>query len=417
MPIVHTDNEDTDEENSLCSTINSDEDLLESACSHTHRSCSRYAACNKINHQHSSTDSSILPHLPIQSKPVKGDIQSVENQPGHRKKFDGIKWRRICCIPDCTLYLNGGIYFENWLCRKHYLLTMGSGISNGTINPSGQEGPKIVPQKNQRSKKPSTKKLSEVNESHKRGDIMLNSQGIRQKYDGYSWRSVCNYNSCISYVVRHGYCHRHDMEIRKKKSNIPLQLSKNKSQITRVKTSPILNPKKGDIQMIRQLWNGTKWYSLCHYYTRDCPRRSGGKKHGYLCDIHYREYLKKQKDSTLIDNYDQILLSPTMKRKKLIIDEENLIISQQSQSTINTINHIEQCIQTDVTYPLESTDLRQGCIFIDDNENDQYQSPLLSETIVGVKKEDDYIITRRNASVNFNDYPFDCKLELTKIEI
>jgi hypothetical protein len=159
--------------------------------------------------------------------------------------------------------------------------------------------------------------------SPKRGDLMVDTNGIRQKYDGRSWRPVCNYKNCISFIVRHGYCHRHDMEIRNKKSKI-LPISDNnqqkksriKSQTKRVQSSSIKKPKKGDIQLIRQLWNGTKWYSLCHYHTGDCTRRSTGKRHAYLCDTHYKEYLKQRKDQNLIDHNDQVLLSPTVKRKR-----------------------------------------------------------------------------------------------------
>ena len=50
----------------------------------------------------------------------------------------------------------------------------------------------------------------------------------------------------------------------------------------------ISKPKRGDVQLIRQQWNGTKWYSLCHYADEFCSRRSAGIKCDYLCDKHYR---------------------------------------------------------------------------------------------------------------------------------
>lgn len=81
-------------------------------------------------------------------------------------------------------------------------------------------------------------------------------------------------------------------------------------------TEPISMPKKGDIQMVRQQWNGTKWYPLCNYHTQDCPRRSSGVKHGHLCDQHYRESLEKSKE-----RQTPILLSPTVKRKRCNIFE------------------------------------------------------------------------------------------------
>jgi len=144
---------------------------------------------------------------------------------------------------------------------------------------------------------------------------MIDANGILQKYNGKLWRPVCNYKNCKSYLVARGYCHRHDMEIRKKKSEILSSLndiqqpnSISESQITRSIPLPIEKPKKGDIQNVRQRWNGTKWYSLCHYHTQDCTRRSRGIKCAHLCDIHYKEYKEKQKN--------QNLLSPTVKRKK-----------------------------------------------------------------------------------------------------
>lgn len=47
----------------------------------------------------------------------------------------------------------------------------------------------------------------------------------------------------------------------------------------------------------------------------------------------------------------------------------------------------ERCIQTDLTYPLESNDLRQGCFLIDDDSNHSFQcdSP---HVMLDVKKEE-----------------------------
>jgi hypothetical protein len=71
------------------------------------------------------------------------------------------------------------------------------------------------------------------------------------------------------------------------------------SQITRSIVPPITKPKKGDIQLVRQQWNGTKWYSLCQHPTRNCTRRSTGIKFRNLCDAHYKEYLEEQKNLKL----------------------------------------------------------------------------------------------------------------------
>jgi len=159
--------------------------------------------------------------------------------------------------------------------------------------------------------------------SHKRGDILVDTNGIRQKYNGKFWRPMCNYNNCKSFLVARGYCHRHDMEIRKKKSEILSSLddmehenSISESPVTQSIVSVIQKPKKGDIQCVRQQWNGTKWYSLCHYYTQDCSRRSRGIRAAHLCDIHYKEYIKKQKDKNLIAKKNSNSLSSKVKRKK-----------------------------------------------------------------------------------------------------
>ncbi len=153
---------------------------------------------------------------------------------------------------------------------------------------------------------------------HKRGDMMIGIDGIRQKYNGKIWRPVCNYTNCNCFIVAHGYCHRHDLENRKKKSEILSSLddllqqnSISKSPNTRSIPTIVEKPNKGDIQLIRQQWSGNKWYSLCNYHTQDCTRRSAGLKYANLCDIHYKEYLEKQKNQT-----NPILLSPRVKRKK-----------------------------------------------------------------------------------------------------
>jgi hypothetical protein len=147
---------------------------------------------------------------------------------------------------------------------------------------------------------------------------MIDTDGIRQKYNGKIWRPVCTYDNCNSFIVAHGYCHRHDRENRKKRSeilslldDIPQENSISKSPITRSIPSIVKKPKKGDIQLVRQLWSGNKWYSLCNYHTQDCTRRSAGLKYANLCDIHYKKYLQKQKDQN-----NPISLSPRVKRKK-----------------------------------------------------------------------------------------------------
>ncbi|CAF0842069.1 unnamed protein product [Adineta steineri] len=201
-----------------------------------------------------------------------------------------------------------------------------------------------------------------------------------------------------------------------------------KSKSIRTKPSVVLKPKKGDIQLIRQLWNGTKWYSLCHHPTQNCTKRSTGKHHRYLCEQHYKESQEKQKNPNLIDDND-IIIESTAKRKKIIheesfrsdnsIDEPNSPILQRSKSSIDQVKHTEQCIQTEVTYPLDSTDLRQGCFLIDDDDDDdddRNQSES-SPAVVCIKKEDDIRTNKRNVSINLNPISIDCKLEIPKLEI
>jgi len=212
------------------------------------------------------------------------------------------------------------------------------------------------------------------------------------------------------------------MEIRQKNSeilssldDIPQQNFITKSQITKT----IHKPKLGDIQLVRQRWNGTKWYSLCQYYTQDCTRRSNGIKSAYLCDIHYKEYLEKGKNQNLIDNNDPILLSPTVKRKKSL-NNDNIRLSNSTNEhnsiPFQTNDHTEQYIQTDITYPLESNDLREGCILIEDGTDDQYncESP---QVMVYVKKEEEnYLNNKRKIAIDVNSVPINCKLEITKLE-
>jgi hypothetical protein len=132
MSLIGMINED-DDNHTISSSTNSDDDMDPSYC-HAHRTCSRYAACNRNKHQNSSIDSDHLISLSNNSKPTKGKIRSVANEPGHREKYNGNNWRRICSNPDCVIYLNGGIYYEKWLCRKHYLLSTSMDTSTESDN-------------------------------------------------------------------------------------------------------------------------------------------------------------------------------------------------------------------------------------------------------------------------------------------
>jgi hypothetical protein len=92
------------------------------------------------------------------------------------------------------------------------------------------------------------------------------------------------------------------VETRKNQSEITCLSAKAppqpRSKKTRTVVSSTIKPTKGDIQCVRQQWNGTKWYSLCQHYARDCTRRSWGIKYQYLCDAHYKEYQKNEKLSS-----------------------------------------------------------------------------------------------------------------------
>lgn len=156
-----------------------------------------------------------------------------------------------------------------------------------------------------------------------RGDVKTAADGSHQKYNGKSWRPICAYIDCKSYIVTQGYCHRHYVEIRNKKSDILSSLNDIRQpnivpelHTTRSEVSSVEKPKKGDIQSIRQLWNGKKWYSLCQYHVKECTRRSGGIKRAYLCDMHYKEYLKQPKTSNVIPKNKSNSLSPIVKRKR-----------------------------------------------------------------------------------------------------
>jgi len=113
---------DNDDDYQSISSAKSD-DEVEEIYYHTHRSCSRYGTCNRKQHEHTSVSSDHPLDNVDNLKAKKGDVRSVDDRLDHRQKYDGTKWRRICSHPDCLLYLNGGIYFKKWLCRKHYLLS------------------------------------------------------------------------------------------------------------------------------------------------------------------------------------------------------------------------------------------------------------------------------------------------------
>ena len=122
-----------DDNQSISSSTNTDEDYIPSNC-YTHRTCSRHAPCNKKNHARMVLDSiSLLGRSNNTGQPVKGDLRTVINDEGHQQKYDGTKWRRICSESGCLTYLNGGIFHEKWLCRKHYLLHF-SEESSKTLN-------------------------------------------------------------------------------------------------------------------------------------------------------------------------------------------------------------------------------------------------------------------------------------------
>ena len=152
--------DDDDDNHSLSPSKNSDDDVDScTSAHHTHRSCSRYASCNKTKHKFLSTDSTFAPRSMTSGGPRRGDLRTVANEPGHQQKYDGTKWRRICCIPNCLRCLNRGVYFQNWLCRKHYRSTL-------TIDLSSDSDSSVVVEQNPRSlrrkavSKPSTRSSS-----------------------------------------------------------------------------------------------------------------------------------------------------------------------------------------------------------------------------------------------------------------
>ncbi|CAF3920137.1 unnamed protein product [Rotaria magnacalcarata] len=310
-----------DDFHSLSPPTNSDDNISEYDYN-VHRLCSRDTTCNKNIDQHSTTNDITSKKVSNNSKPVKGDLRPMENQPGHQQKYDGLRWRRICCAPSCSIYLMGGIYFENWLCRKHYLLILETDLSNESDNSIIQDKARVTSRKTN-LQRASTRQPSKKIQHHIRGDIMTHADGTRRKYDGVSWRPVCKSNNCKSYLVARGFCRRHDVEDRKRTSkslsslnNTSKQNTIPKSQLERSVRPTKIKPRKGEIRSVRQQWNGTKWYSLCHYDAEDCQRRSAGAKSGYLCEKHFEEFKNKQKDQTSTNDHNAALLSPTIKRKK-----------------------------------------------------------------------------------------------------
>ena len=145
--------------------------------------------------------------------------------------------------------------------------------------------------------------------TNERGKIVVRADGTREKFDGISWRLACKYENCKRLAITRGCCRPHDIDARQKNSTVlPSSADKprrkiaqptvrtiavSQSKITRSAPETITKPRKGDVQLIRQQWNGTKWYSLCHYADEFCSRRSAGIKCDYLCDRHYRASKEK----------------------------------------------------------------------------------------------------------------------------
>jgi hypothetical protein len=122
MSGVHLINEESDNNSLFPSTNSDDDDDTYELKYHSCASRNRYTLCNRKKYYHLSSDSDISTSLSNKSKIVKGQIRTVDDNPRHLVKYDGSKWRRMCSNPDCAVYLNGSVFSENWLCRKHYSL-------------------------------------------------------------------------------------------------------------------------------------------------------------------------------------------------------------------------------------------------------------------------------------------------------
>lgn len=175
---------------------------------------------------------------------------------------------------------------------------------------------------------------------HKRGEIIFDENGKRQKYDGHSWRVLCENHLCPRIAIKSGLCRIHRIPTRKRSSTevaAPVEQTISEPPASSICTSsPEVPPsqscelsqlKKGDIQLVRQQWNGTKWYSLCHYPNESCSRRSAGIKYQHLCHIHYKEYIDKQKN---IANSSES--APTAKRSRST-DERSIVVAHHSETS------------------------------------------------------------------------------------
>ena len=109
------DSDDLDDESHISSGSKQSDDNNCSFISHSHRSCNPYTPCNQHRHRYQSIDSSRL-------LPIKGTVRTVDERCGHRQRYDGSRWRRICDIPSCQRCLRGKTFYENWLCREHYTI-------------------------------------------------------------------------------------------------------------------------------------------------------------------------------------------------------------------------------------------------------------------------------------------------------
>jgi len=445
------DSDDQDDRSHCSSGSKQSDDDNCSFISHSHRTCNRYTPCNKHRHRYQTIDSSRL--LPIQ-----GTIRTIDQTLGHRQRYDGNRWRRICDIPTCLRCLRGKTFYDNWLCREHY--------STKSRNISSSESQQLIilddddddnnnnnnicypvhvdesisknEELHQLRKTSARQLLKKKHPQPKRGDIIIGENGIRQKYDGHSWRNACGDEKCPRIARKHGFCNIHSISARKRSQTTeivtepalppppPLPIPTAIVQITespirlpsppvvrsespiRLPSPPIIRSespdvsslKKGDIQLVRQQWNGTKWYSLCHYPTEDCSRRSAGIKYHHFCHQHYREYVNQEKQS----RNNNSSASKTQRKRGRPSSNRKLpstIFFDGSKSSISSITrpnnderigHNEQTVQTEVTYPLTATDLRDACFFVDEYDFDDDRSKSFDNG--DIKRE----VTERNSS-------------------
>ncbi|CAF0752507.1 unnamed protein product [Didymodactylos carnosus] len=384
-----------------------------------------------------TASSSSLPVAQL-AKATKGEVRLMEN--GIRMKYDGKKFRRICAENNCLSFITS-LYNGNDLCLKHF----------NQKNPKQPVQSKPTLKKRRRRRRvPLTRRLKrqpakpmDTNNPNlkqpKAGDITDMNDGTRRKYSGGAWRLMCIRQNCPSFAVTRRQCRKHanqDVGGGANKLNHigKTQQSTSTSAITTTTNTlnnSILHPNKGDIQTLRQMFDGRSWHSLCRNNT--CLKRAT-QNSGFLCAAHLKEEQQKTSGSrTTADGRKRKADGNTnendltnvgynlRKAQKLGFNSSasgshnefvlslNALDEQQSSartnSSIDKTKLVEQSVQTDMTYPCETQQPQADLVLIDDEEPlpTTIQFPLYLKKEEGI---DDHLLLPSTTTTTNPYYPY-----------